>query len=80
MDYSMPGITGVETSVKLFDMFRAKGLDPANTDESPYVCCLSAYTDQPFIDKAREVGIHNYLSKPASFNSIIQLLAELGLV
>jgi len=41
MDYDLMDMTGVDASVRIFNMIRDKGLDPTNTSECPYICCYS---------------------------------------
>ena len=65
MDYSMPMVDGIQATQGILDTVRNRGLDQNNFDESPYICCLSAYTDQTYVDKAMEVGMHDYMAKPA---------------
>ena len=71
MDYSMPDMTGLETAMAILDLFRERGFDPSNSEECPSIVCLSAYTDQPFVEAALEVGIKKYLQKPAAFDTIL---------
>lgn len=80
MDYSMPEMTGIEAAVIIFNKFEERGFNPTNVAECPLICCLSAYTDTPFIEKAKSVGINNYLSKPASFDTILEIMSKIGLV
>ena len=65
MDYSMPLIDGIETTERIIEYMKKRGLDVLNLNESPYICCLSAYTDQAYIDKALQAGMHDYMTKPA---------------
>ena len=74
MDYSMPVMNGVETSLKIFDLFRKKGIDPNDPEKCPYICFLSAYSDTPYIEEARGIGINHYLFKPVDSKDINKLL------
>ena len=47
MDYSMPDKDGIETATEIFDTFKEFGIDSEHADW-PYMCCLSAYTDETF--------------------------------
>ena len=65
MDYSMPLIDGIQTTDCILKSVKKRGLDHLNFNESPYICCLSAYTDQTYVDKALQAGMHDYMTKPA---------------
>ena len=65
MDYSMPILNGIESTKLIRKCVREYGYDPDNKAESPYICCLSAYNEQSYIDKAFEAGMDNFMTKPA---------------
>lgn len=65
MDYSMPLIDGIEATDRILEFLKKHGLDLLNFNVSPYICCLSAYTDQTYVDKALQAGMHDYMTKPA---------------
>ena len=44
MDYSMPDLDGIETSMQIFDLYKKRGFE-RDGEKWPFVCCLSAYTD-----------------------------------
>lgn len=39
LDYSMPGMDGIETAQNLITLFKSMNLP------KPYICCVTAYTD-----------------------------------
>ena len=45
MDYSMPIIDGLQATECIQESVKKRGLDLNNFDQSPYICCLSAYSD-----------------------------------
>ena len=49
MDYAMPKLDGIETSKRIFDLARKKGIDPQDPTAGPCICFLSAYSDTPYI-------------------------------
>ena len=53
------------------------GLDPNNTEQSPYICCLSAYSEQTFVERAKAAGMHDFMTKPAQIQKIKELLDAL---
>ena len=57
MDYSMPYVDGIEASINIFEQFRSRGFQPDDFIEWPYICCLSAYSDDTFIERAKRVGV-----------------------
>lgn len=65
MDYSMPLMDGIETTQAIIEAVRERGYDPRNTNESPYICCLSAYDEESYIEKAMKAGMHQFMTKPA---------------
>ena len=80
MDYSMPIMDGLETTSKIVEFLNEKGLDTADFDKSPYICCLSAYSEPRFAEKALEVGMHNFMTKPAKMMDVEQLLEDLNMM
>lgn len=80
MDYSMPIMNGLETTKEIVKAVKERGLDPKNFNESPYICCLSAYEEQNFVDKAMNAGMHNFMTKPAQHSDLRLLLAALNML
>ena len=79
MDYNMPVVDGLEATRQLTKLLVKRGLNPTNHAESPYICCVSGYTEKQFEEQALAAGMHGYLSKPAGQKDIQQLLEKLGL-
>ena len=80
MDFSMPSMDGIETSKKILQLMRRKGIDSKNPANSPCICFLSAYSDTPYINQARAIGIKHYLFKPVANEDLTKLLLDLGLI
>ena len=70
MDYSMPVLDGIETTRLIRECVQEHGFDPDDLNQSPYICCLSAYHEQSYINQAYQVGMHNFMTKPAKFTDV----------
>ena len=53
----MPDKDGIETATEIFGTFKQFGIESPEHEDWPYMCCLSAYTDQSFVERAKSVGI-----------------------
>ena len=82
LDYSMPGMDGVETAIairqalsELKQDLQEQGLLDSQTSEmletQPYICCLTAYTGQNYKEAAMEAGMNDFINKPISSEQII---------
>ena len=80
MDYSMPILNGLKTTQQIIKYVKERGLDPQNHNEGPYICCLSAYEEQSFVERAYQAGMHNFMTKPAQVNELKTLLQSLFLL
>lgn len=80
MDFSMPSMDGIETSKKILQLMRRKGIDSKDPTNSPCICFLSAYSDTPYINQAKAIGIKHYLFKPVANEDLTKLLTDLGLI
>ena len=84
MDYSMPQMDGIETSKKIYELIsKRKGKDVNSPDEinsRPCICFLSAYSDTPYIELARKIGIKHYLFKPVANEELKKMLEDVGLL
>lgn len=45
----MPIMDGLETTELILSDIKNRRLDPLNLKESPYICCLSANSEQRYI-------------------------------
>ena len=70
IDYSMPGMSGPELAVKIFELADANGY------ETPYMCCCTAYSDQVFKQKALMAGMKKFMTKPVSSELIEEVLLK----
>ena len=80
MDYSMPILDGIKTTKLIIRFMKERGLDPRNLSECPYICCLSAYDDARYIEKAINAGMHNFMTKPAQHHDLKMLLSTLNIL
>lgn len=55
MDYSMPEMNGLETSLKIIDLYKFY------KTEKPIICCLTAYSEQTFRDNAMKAGMEHFI-------------------
>ena len=75
MDFSMPKCDGPEATKQIRQYLLKK-----NSQKQPLICCLTAYTDKPFKDIAKEAGIDCFLSKPVFKTTIHKLLIKALLI
>ena len=76
LDYCMPGMDGPTTSRelnKLLEVVKYKG-------PKPYICCLSAYSEDFYRKNALENGMHDFHTKPVCQRALIQILEASGLM
>jgi two-component system sensor histidine kinase/response regulator len=70
LDWQMPGMNGIET---------AQHIQALDLDHRPKLAMVTAHTRDDVVALARNVGVHDVLSKPASpsmlFDTVIRLLA-----
>ena len=59
---------------------KERGLDPSNLSECPYICCLSAYDEASYIEKAIDAGMHNFMAKPAEHQDLKTILTSLNIL
>ena len=74
MDFSMPEMDGIESSKTIQLFFEQLGAP------CPMICFLSAYQQESFIERAKQIGIEKYFFKPAQAHDLTKLLHELHLV
>ena len=80
MDYSMPILDGIQTTRLIQQLMVDRGLDPNNINECPYICCLSAYVEDSYVENALSAGMHNFMTKPASPFNVKILLSSLNIL
>jgi two-component system chemotaxis response regulator CheY len=69
LDYDMPRLNGIETCRRLRS-------DPSTADAT--IVMLTALTDTPAQDRARQAGADIFLTKPFSPLRLLRLVDELG--
>ena len=74
MDYSMPFCDGPTATRKI-----RKYLTKTNY-YYPFICCLTAYTEQSFIDEARAAGFDDFACKPVSKEILTKILRKANLI
>lgn len=67
-DINMPLMNGIE----LIEQINAKGLNIP-------VIVMSAHTEAEYLEKAKELGVKNYLLKPFDFIKFIDLIVNMGI-
>lgn len=67
-DINMPNMNGLE----LIETVQGKGVN------KPFII-MSAHTEKEYMDKAKSLGIENYLLKPFDFIKFIELVSTLKL-
>ena len=76
----MPIMDGIQTTESIIELIIERGYDPRNLNESPYICCVSAYSENNYVERAKRAGMHSYLTKPANSLDIKKLLIKLKLL
>jgi YesN/AraC family two-component response regulator len=67
-DINMPQMNGIE----LIEQMNKKGLTIP-------IVVMSAHTESEYIDKAKELGVKDYLLKPFDFIKFIDLIVNMGI-
>jgi CheY-like chemotaxis protein len=73
MDFSMPFCDG-PTATRKIRKFLSK------TNYYPFICCLTAYTEQSFKDAAQAAGFDDYACKPVSKETLSKILRKTRLI
>ena len=74
MDYSMPECDGCESTRQI-----RRYLDE-NCLSQPYICCLTAYTEDSYRKTSKDAGMDTLLIKPILQGAAELILAEGGLL
>ena len=74
MDYSMPQCNGVQATIEIREFLAQVG------SPQPYICCLTAYSEQEYKDAAKEAGMNNLLTKPINYLAMQDVLIKAGLI
>ena len=74
MDYSMPVMDGTVCAKKIRDLLAQ------HRTVQPRICCVTAYTDQDFKEKALGVGMDEFMSKPVFKNQMQEQLIKAKLI
>ena len=77
MDFSMPDLDGIQTSLNIYQIHRDHGIDPFDPQHGTEICFISAYTDSSYVQKTKDIGVKHYIPKPATHESIVNLFREL---
>ena len=73
LDYSMPEMDGPTTAEEMWRLFRNSSII-TNEKLQPYICCCTAYVDEEYKSKAIAAGMDYFLTKPISYEILLQLL------
>jgi len=68
MDWKMPGLNGIETSVKIKNDIGLLNI--------PFIIMISAYGRDEIIEKAKNAGIDNFLIKPVNASLLFDTIME----
>jgi PAS domain S-box-containing protein len=68
MDVHMPEMDGIEATRQLFDT-----LPPT---EQPYIIAMTAAAMQEDRERCRQVGMHNFISKPVKVDELVRALLQ----
>ena len=58
LDFSMPEIDGPQTSIAIRELCSDAGID------RPYICCVTAYSEDEFKRQALKSGMDKFMVKP----------------
>ena len=64
LDYSMPGIGGLEVAKIICNLVQEHDL------KKPYLCCCTAYTSEKYRNSAISAGFDRFLTKPVTAEDI----------
>lgn len=68
MDWKMPGMDGIETSIKI----------KSNSNISiPLILMVTAFGNNDIYEKAKNAGVEGYLTKPITYSSLFDSIMEL---
>lgn len=67
MDFSMPVCDGATATKAIRSLLTKKGY---SREQQPFICCLSAYSEQEFKDIAFGSGMDLFLTKPIFKNNV----------
>lgn len=70
MDINMPGMSGIEASKKITEIFSEQGI------ELPVIVGQSGDSSEELIDRCKKAGIIRNIVKPFSFMNFKDLLSE----
>jgi CheY-like chemotaxis protein len=68
MDVHMPEMDGIEATQRLFELLPA--------DAHPYVIAMTAAAMQEDRERCRQVGMHNFISKPVKVEELVRALLQ----
>ena len=76
MDFSMPDCNGCDATRKI----RSFLSEQEDDDIQPFICCLTAYTENDYKVVAKEAGMDSLLVKPIFRAAARNILFKAGLV
>ena len=68
LDYSMPGIGGLEVARIICKLVHEYNL------KKPYLCCCTAYTSEKYRNIAISAGFDRFLTKPVTADDIVDII------
>jgi CheY-like chemotaxis protein len=68
MDVHMPEMDGIEATERIFEILP--------TDDHPYIIAMTAAAMQEDRERCRQVGMHNFISKPVKVEELVRALLQ----
>ena len=69
LDYSMPEMDGLEVAALMVELLNSVKIP------KPFICCVTAYTDESYREKALASGMDDMLAKPVHVDDIRHLVS-----
>ena len=76
LDYEMPIMDGAAVVAELFKLYDIEEARPGSTFIRPKIVCMSAHTAEEIRQKALNVGMDDYLLKPAKKEDLEVILSR----
>ena len=71
----MPILDGPRATILIRNLLSDRGI---SREDQPFICCISAYSEKNFQDKAIEAGMDYFLTKPIFKDNLSQLMMQVS--